>query len=1116
MLQAEELAPAETEEIVVVEMSKEEALGLEESAEEEFDLVEKELADFTEEQEELGEVENPEGEGDLDPFAPLAPEPVVEADGGQIAEDDNIEEGEVAPVPLPEESEAADFLDEGILPATSADAGPGAISGEIFDEESGAGLPGVIISAPFLGNFRVRSDDQGRFTMKGLPLGSNLLKFTKSGYISSEQEIEIKTADAPVAVSQGLVVRPVELDDEEYLMEDYDVVVEYEEETVQGIVFDNEGVGGLVSGIGKEIFSKTGVSDAAGAVTKISGANIVGGKYAVVRGLGDRYTNTTVNGGVIPSADPSRKAVQLDLFPTDLLQSVNIYKTFTPDLPAEFVGGLIAVETLQLPEERSIKFSLGTGWNSLANDQNSFLGIPGRDIGFFAKNEDSYLDNPALASPIPTGSRFNPVLREATENARRTFYQQTPFFAEDKGAPDQDYSLGFEYGDRFELGNGWDLGVVASFTHGQKHRYKEKSIARVGRASLLQEDFERVESGRFVPTFFNESNGLVVGIGTTQTRDQEDFTRSVDWGALLGVTLENGDSTKLSGTFFKYRTGEDTVKLTKNQLRADDSFAATADVILNDLSILRSGEQTDAREYWQTLETTYRDLELHQFTGQHDLRDGGKGVKLNWLFGTSNAEEIRPRDVNVRFFKLSHPTLGEFITPVNPVNTSNAQSSFVLESETKDEATELKGDLTFSFLDETSEERKLDFRLGIGSYQRTRESDARRLSFNLGSGLLSDILRENDLFFEQQQTDDLNNGNVNTDGQTANRSDGWIVSEANGSTLLTFTGDSEIISAYGMVDTAINEWTLRGGSRWEEETRSFSNAEGDTNSQTKARFYPGVVLSRVFGSDEQFSLDLAWSKTVARPTFYEFVDASTLDQANNETFAGNPGLTDTKAENYDLRLSYFGEEVADSLSLGLFYKSLNNPIVQITDPFGDDRITWTNFEEATLYGAELDFSKELGGGFQIFGNVSHIISDIPDDVFNNPFGGSSADISAETLEGQPNWLGNLVLSHYYEPWDFTTSISYNYTGSYLHRLVPSQGATAQNPSPENIIRQPFQSLDLVLSKRWEGEHVNGKIGFKFKNILDNDEEFTYGDVGLLPFEKYSPGREYSFSLDLEF
>ena len=85
--------------------------------------------------------------------------------------------------------------------------------------------------------------------------------------------------------------------------------------------------------ISAQAISRSGSGDAAAAMTKVTGASVVGGRYVYIRGLGDRYASTTLNGSALPSADPDRKAFQLDLFPAALLENIVTLKTFTPDKP---------------------------------------------------------------------------------------------------------------------------------------------------------------------------------------------------------------------------------------------------------------------------------------------------------------------------------------------------------------------------------------------------------------------------------------------------------------------------------------------------------------------------------------------------------------------------------------------------------------------------------------------------------------------------------------------------------------------------------------------------------------------------------------------------------------
>ncbi|MBK1834206.1 outer membrane beta-barrel protein [Roseibacillus ishigakijimensis] len=1043
--------------------------------------------------------ENPAGTAEVPPDAGL-----------EKSEDEAIGEGEELALPEAEaeESEAAggnQLLDD--LEGT------GIIQGEVFGP-SGEGLPGVVVRIELLDRI-TRADQEGKFALADLPAGEFEMQFNKLGYKVATRTIILKEGES-TTVSQALEEQPVELVDEEYEMDEVEIVGEYVEEDKQEIQFEIETESKVLGGsLGKAEFAKTGVSDAAGAVTKVSGANIVGGKYAVVRGLGDRYTNTTLNGGIVPSADPSRKAVQLDLFPTDLLENVNIYKTFAPDLPAEFVGGLIAVETLRLPDERVFEVSVGTGTHSETHGEGGFYSIPGRKETFFADNNDELVNHSILDSANLVGSRRNPVLQQLAIDARSFFYQEAPIFADKGSDPEWDRSLSIVFGDKFELNNGWNFGVVGSFTHETESRFEENQRAEFSSVTLSPGNAALALPGRFTSTAVNAS-GSFVGLGTDLYREAQIYTDSLNWGLLLGGTLEMGDDHNLSAVYFKYRSEDASVTLNSEQLRQDDSGASQLGVITGNNLETIGGETYQVYDNWDTMDVVFRDLEIWQTRGGHDFRDGGRGLKFNWFIGGGIAQEARPVGVSQRFYNLVDGNGNSQVVPVNPSNTQNAPSSFYLGSRTQDDSQEVKIDTTLSLWEQTDEDNHLDLRFGLARFNRTRDTTARRLSFTMGDRLLNDLV--GDLDAQKDEMDDLMNGTPPVDGSIEGQSEGWIVGEATGNTQLTYSAYSRIYSGYLMGDLAYREWELLGGVRYEREEKGFLTQNGESVDQSAVNFFPGVIFSRAFGSENQFGMDLAWSRTVARPTFYEYVDAFTLDQANDRTFAGNPNLEDTEATNTDFRLSYRDPRNGDSISASLFHKSLTNPIVQIEDPFASGQITWANFESAKLSGVEIDFSKDLLQGFSLFGNVSYIYSDVQDSVFRNPRGFGEIGITSEGLEGQPNWLVNLVLSHDYEPWGLTSSLSYNFTGSYLSRVVPSEGSTALNPQPDNIMRQPFHSLDLILAKSWQGEwqDYEGKVSFKIKNLLGSKEEYTYGDLDILPYELYDPGREYSLSMSIKF
>ena len=105
----------------------------------------------------------------------------------------------------------------------------------------------------------------------------------------------------------------------------------------------------MMDGISSAKFELIGDATAVEAAKRVTGVSIEGGKYVYVRGLGDRYTKTTLNGVDIPGLDPDRNSLQMDIFPTNLIDNMVISKNFTAELPADFTGGILNVETKDFP-----------------------------------------------------------------------------------------------------------------------------------------------------------------------------------------------------------------------------------------------------------------------------------------------------------------------------------------------------------------------------------------------------------------------------------------------------------------------------------------------------------------------------------------------------------------------------------------------------------------------------------------------------------------------------------------------------------------------------------------------------------------------------------------------
>ena len=235
----------------------------------------------------------------------------------------------------------------------------GALSGTVVDGDFGGGLPGasVLVVETATGD---ATDIDGNYTITGLAPGSYTVRYSFIGYGSQTVE------DVTVAAGQTQTIN-VTLTAGEQLEE---VVV-----TAEEIIATNSEVGLLrvrakaaqvSDAISAETISQSGASDAGDAMERVTGASVQGGQYVFVRGLGDRYANAQLNGSVLPTADPDRRAVQFDLFPAGFLKNIVTLKTFTPDKPGSFSGGLVDINTKSFLSAFSASFSTSAGVSAQA------------------------------------------------------------------------------------------------------------------------------------------------------------------------------------------------------------------------------------------------------------------------------------------------------------------------------------------------------------------------------------------------------------------------------------------------------------------------------------------------------------------------------------------------------------------------------------------------------------------------------------------------------------------------------------------------------------------------------------------------------------------------------
>ena len=245
-----------------------------------------------------------------------------------------------------------------LLPArvlAAQDAAPvGRITGRVVDAASGAGLTDVSLSVVGT-SVGAMSGVDGRFTLTNVPAGATSIQARRLGFAA-------KTVTGVQAIAGRTLEQNISLTGATVQLEAVTVSATAERGSVSDALDRQRTATGVVNSVTAEQISRSPDGDAAQAVKRVSGVTVQDGKYVFVRGLGERYTTSSLNGARVPSPDPERRVVPLDMFPAGLLQTITTSKTFTPDLQGDFSGALVDIKTREFPSTRTGTFQVGSGY----------------------------------------------------------------------------------------------------------------------------------------------------------------------------------------------------------------------------------------------------------------------------------------------------------------------------------------------------------------------------------------------------------------------------------------------------------------------------------------------------------------------------------------------------------------------------------------------------------------------------------------------------------------------------------------------------------------------------------------------------------------------------------
>jgi hypothetical protein len=934
----------------------------------------------------------------------------------------------------------------------------GGLRGTVLDEDFGQPVPGVEVLLEQTGATST-TNEQGSFSFNALQPQTYTLQFTKEGYVSKRVTDVLVQPGAVAQTRVELVSDIVELDEVVVIGED----LISEEGTSVDLLITRQDIGQLVDSIGADFISQIGAGSAADALEQVVGTSIQGGKFVVVRGLADRYTNVTLNTGRVPSPDPDKRSVQVDVFPGDLIQSISAYKTFTPDLYADGSGGSVDITTKGVPSDREFSMSAGFSYNTNTSFNDQYLTYGGGGAGVFAKDSGvRELPDVIKATDADTIDGQPRTLAAAEERSKLTNSFSRVIGSRREEAP-LNYSVDVLVGDNFEF-FGRDTGIALGLTWSRSYQYYPDALiynwepAEIFTGAAASPDFLQVQRG--------EDEVLL--------------------GGLISAGHALTDNSDIKLTLFYSRAAEDsaTIAVTDPRINLSD------------------------RKVVETLEYTARSLGLMQLAGEHRLpTSGAQDLEINWLLGAARTTQDQP---DFRSFEATANTVPGGFRLFFDEPTSADERTQRFWRELDETSYNFKIDLALPIFQDSDDESLFKF----GAFYEYAEREFRERSFGYNRGNRGD-----ETFFSENLVEDrwsevfLRSDNLGLqDGGLA-----YYIYETT-TPLSIYNAQQNLGAIYGMFDVQFTpEINLIIGARaaytdiFTIGAPDLPPALNDIIGNTRASIQRVNVLPALAVSWDVFEdmkLRGAWSRTIARPSFKEISPVRFRDPLTGIIFVGNPNLQLSNISNFDVRWEWFPRD-GEVVAVSGFTKFIQQPIELVR--FSQTESTFEQFQnlpEGVVYGLEFEFKKrldwhsELLRHFTFGANYGYFISDVVlNQVDRNARLARGLDPDRR-LQGQPDYTFNANLTYNNPDTGLFWGIFYGVVGP----QVEVAGAV-QVP---DVIRRPAPSLDFVLRKKF-AEHW--EFTFRARNLLNPEEkEVQFFNGREFINELFQDGRSYSFGL----
>lgn len=786
----------------------------------------------------------------------------------------------------------------------------------------------------------------------------------------------------------------------------------------------------VVEVVTSEMISRTTASKTSDVIKLSSGASIQDNKFAIIRGLNDRYNAAYLNGSPLPSSESDRKAFSFDMFPSNMLENLVISKSATADQPAEFAGGIIAINTKAIPEKNFIAFSLGTGYNSITTFKNR-TSYKGGSLDWLG------IDNGSRAIPaeIPAYGSFPTTIAQQGLLAQQfttSWDLQTQRFS-------PNYSLQFSSGFSKKLKETREIGFIGALTYSRSFTYNEtirrgytnNADPNSPQASLI--DFDYLDKN-------NVESVLAGGLAnfSYKLNDRHSFS-------FQNIYSINSDDKLIN------RTGE-------------------RDPLETNPNLIRSNAR------WFTSNAIYSG----QLSGKH--ASTSERLKLNWLAGFSNVQRTIPslnRSIYTRNKYVEPNTIDtNYIANISISSVGPGFGGGMFFSKNKENSINFKTDVSYELIAKDS--IKLQIKTGLNTQVRNRDFTARQLGYTKYEVLGGDVVFDNSLLYlpEDEIFAPENMGLLAPGVGGFKLFDGTRFSDA-------YQANSLLNAGFVQLDQKHKKLHFVYGVRAESFTQQL-NALNDDNSKleintTKFDLLPS--FNGIYALKKTKNIRLSYSQTINRPEYRELAPFAFYDFQTNFVVSGNSELQRAKIQNVDLRYEAYPGK-GQIFSASLFYKYFDSPIEQYTRPDVVGEISFNNVPSAKNFGLEIEARTLIGSlidldtnaflsNVSVYGNIAIIRSQV--DV--SQVVGSAYD--SRPLQGQSPYVLNAGLQYKHPKDNWGMAVNLNRVGERI--------AIVGNINEPDLWENSRTFLDVQVTKSfWKQK---GEFKLNIQNILAEDQIF---------------------------